>query len=79
MNGAKSPDEVSSCTPTKSRHKNSTPFLDSHPLRTYKNEGSVKNLTDEEVIQLVRDKHIPSHQLEKVCEDFERGVVIRLA
>jgi len=46
-------------------------------LAIYKAEGTAKNLTDEEILELVRDRHIPSHQLEKVCGDPERGVAIR--
>jgi hypothetical protein len=46
-------------------------------IAIYKAEGTAKNLTDEEILLLVREKHIPSHQLEKICEDYERGVSLR--
>lgn len=34
-------------------------------------------LTDEEVINLVKSRHIPAYKLETMLEDFERGVTIR--
>lgn len=34
-------------------------------------------LSDEEVIALVKSKHIPSYKLENIMETPERGVVIR--
>ena len=34
-------------------------------------------LTDEEVISLVKAKHIPAYKLESVLGDPERGVVVR--
>ncbi|CAL8069226.1 unnamed protein product [Orchesella dallaii] len=37
----------------------------------------VKQLSDEEVINLVNAKHIPAYQLEKAVQDLERGVAIR--
>ncbi|CAK9799934.1 3-hydroxy-3-methylglutaryl-coenzyme A reductase [Anthophora plagiata] len=46
-------------------------------LEIYKSELGASALTDEEVIQLVRNKHIPPYQLEKAVGDMERGVGIR--
>ncbi|KOC68238.1 3-hydroxy-3-methylglutaryl-coenzyme A reductase [Habropoda laboriosa] len=46
-------------------------------LEIYKSELGASVLTDEEVIQLVRNKHIPAYQLEKAVGDMERGVGIR--
>jgi hypothetical protein len=47
-------------------------------LGIYKNsEWGAKALTDEEVISLVKAKHIPAYQLEKAVDDLERGVSIR--
>lgn len=34
-------------------------------------------LTDEEIILLVKNKHIPGYQIEKAVDDPERGVEIR--
>lgn len=46
-------------------------------LSIYKSDDGAKPLTDEEVIALVHEKHIPAYQLEKAVEDPERGVSIR--
>jgi hypothetical protein len=46
-------------------------------LAMYKAEGTAKNLSDEEILLLLRQKHIPTHQLEESCEDYERGVGLR--
>jgi len=78
MNGSEEEDT----THTKSRHKipSSTPTstpLPQSPLSIYKAEGSLRNLSDDQVLTLLLDKEIPSHQLEKLCEDFERGVLLR--
>ncbi|XP_072752650.1 3-hydroxy-3-methylglutaryl-coenzyme A reductase [Anoplolepis gracilipes] len=46
-------------------------------LEIYKSEIGANALTDEEVIQLVKHKHIAAYQLEKAVGDMERGVGIR--
>jgi hypothetical protein len=47
-------------------------------LAIYQNpEWGAKALTDEEVISLVKAKHIPAYQLEKAVDDLERGISIR--
>ncbi|XP_076667879.1 HMG coenzyme A reductase isoform X2 [Andrena cerasifolii] len=46
-------------------------------LEIYKSELGASALTDEEVIQLVKHKHIAAYQLEKAVGDMERGVGIR--
>ncbi|XP_043528252.1 3-hydroxy-3-methylglutaryl-coenzyme A reductase [Frieseomelitta varia] len=46
-------------------------------LEVYKSELGANGLTDEEVIHLVKNKHIPAYQLEKAVGDMERGVTIR--
>ncbi|XP_076658313.1 HMG coenzyme A reductase isoform X2 [Halictus rubicundus] len=46
-------------------------------LEIYKSELGASVLTDEEVIQLVKHKHIAAYQLEKAVGDMERGVKIR--
>ncbi|XP_011265589.1 3-hydroxy-3-methylglutaryl-coenzyme A reductase isoform X2 [Camponotus floridanus] len=46
-------------------------------LEIYKSELGANALTDEEVIQLVKHKHIAAYQLEKAVGDMERGVGIR--
>ncbi|XP_053988321.1 3-hydroxy-3-methylglutaryl-coenzyme A reductase [Hylaeus volcanicus] len=46
-------------------------------LEIYKSELGASALTDEEVIELVRHKHIAAYQLEKAVGDMERGVAIR--
>ncbi|CAL7946381.1 unnamed protein product [Xylocopa violacea] len=46
-------------------------------LEIYKSELGADALTDEEVIQLVKNKHIPPYQLEKAVGDMVRGVGIR--
>nr|XP_033341519.1 3-hydroxy-3-methylglutaryl-coenzyme A reductase isoform X2 [Megalopta genalis] len=46
-------------------------------LEIYKSELGASALTDEEVIQLVKQKHIAAYQLEKAVGDMERGVKIR--
>lgn len=46
-------------------------------LEIYKSELGASGLTDDEVIQLVKNKHIASYQLEKAVGDMERGVKIR--
>lgn len=46
-------------------------------LEIYKSELGASALTDEEVIQLVKQKHIAAYQLEKAVGDLERGVKIR--
>ncbi|XP_031847099.2 HMG coenzyme A reductase [Nomia melanderi] len=46
-------------------------------LEIYKSELGASGLTDEEVIQLVKYKHIAAYQLEKAVGDMERGVKIR--
>ncbi|XP_043256916.1 3-hydroxy-3-methylglutaryl-coenzyme A reductase [Colletes gigas] len=46
-------------------------------LEIYKSELGATALTDEEVIQLVKHKHIAAYQLEKAVGDMERGVGIR--
>ncbi|XP_049826676.1 3-hydroxy-3-methylglutaryl-coenzyme A reductase isoform X2 [Aethina tumida] len=46
-------------------------------LKISNSEVGAKELTDEEVILLVRNKHITNYQIEKAVEDPERGVSIR--
>ncbi|OAD53091.1 3-hydroxy-3-methylglutaryl-coenzyme A reductase [Eufriesea mexicana] len=46
-------------------------------LEIYKSELGANALSDEEVIQLVKNKHIAAYQLEKAVGDMERGVGIR--
>ncbi|NP_001295235.1 3-hydroxy-3-methylglutaryl-coenzyme A reductase [Bombus terrestris] len=46
-------------------------------LEIYKSDLGASALTDEEIIQLVKNKHIPAYQLEKAVGDMERGVGIR--
>lgn len=46
-------------------------------LAIYKADGCAKNLTDDQIMLLIKHKHIQSHQLEKSVGDFERGVAIR--
>ncbi|KZC12825.1 PREDICTED: 3-hydroxy-3-methylglutaryl-coenzyme A reductase [Dufourea novaeangliae] len=46
-------------------------------LEIYKSELGASELTDEEIIQLVKHKHIAAYQLEKAVGDMERGVGIR--
>ncbi|XP_011300109.1 3-hydroxy-3-methylglutaryl-coenzyme A reductase [Fopius arisanus] len=46
-------------------------------LEIYKSELGANALTDKEVIQLVKNRHIPAYQLEKAVGDMERGVGIR--
>ncbi|KAF7993338.1 hypothetical protein HCN44_006398 [Aphidius gifuensis] len=46
-------------------------------LAIYKSELGASELTDIEVLQLVKNKHIPAYQLEKAVGDMERGVGIR--
>ncbi|ODN05034.1 3-hydroxy-3-methylglutaryl-coenzyme A reductase [Orchesella cincta] len=46
-------------------------------LEIYRKEAVAKSLTDDEIITLVKDKHIPAYQLEKAVGDMERGVSIR--
>ncbi|XP_014478645.1 PREDICTED: 3-hydroxy-3-methylglutaryl-coenzyme A reductase isoform X2 [Dinoponera quadriceps] len=46
-------------------------------LEIYKSELGANALTDQEVIQLVKHKHIAAYQLEKAVGDMERGVGIR--
>jgi hypothetical protein len=41
-------------------------------------ELGAKALTDEEVISLVKAKHIPAYHLEKALDDLKRGISIRL-
>jgi hypothetical protein len=57
----------------------STPRRDATEcLAIYKNsEWGAKALTDEDVISLVKVKHIPAHQMEKPVDDLERGISIR--
>lgn len=45
-------------------------------LDLYNKQGA-KELTDEEILLLVKEKHIPAYQLEKAVDDLERGVKIR--
>lgn len=40
-------------------------------------DGGPSLLTDEEVINLVKSRHIPAYKLENMLNDFERGVSIR--
>lgn len=46
-------------------------------LEIYKRESVAQSLTDDEIISLVKHKHIPAYQLEKAVGDMERGVSIR--
>ncbi|KAF2879365.1 hypothetical protein ILUMI_26812 [Ignelater luminosus] len=46
-------------------------------LKIYESQLGASELTDEEVILLVKHKHIPIHQLEKAVDNPERGVKIR--
>lgn len=46
-------------------------------VRIYKSELGATALTDEEVIVLVKNKHIASYQVEKAVDNPERGVGIR--
>lgn len=46
-------------------------------LGIYKSDLGAAALSDEEVISLVEQKHIPSYQIEKAVDDPERGVKIR--
>lgn len=46
-------------------------------LRLYRSEAGADALTDEELVQLTRHKHIAAHQLEKAVRDAERGVAVR--
>ncbi|XP_018331654.1 3-hydroxy-3-methylglutaryl-coenzyme A reductase [Agrilus planipennis] len=46
-------------------------------LTIYKSDLGATTLTDEEVILLVKNKHIPPYQIEKAVDDPERGVRIR--
>lgn len=46
-------------------------------LSIYKTDDGVKQLSDEEIINLVDAKYIPAYQLEKAVQDLERGVAIR--
>ncbi|XP_050481962.1 3-hydroxy-3-methylglutaryl-coenzyme A reductase [Bombus huntii] len=46
-------------------------------LEIYKSDLGASGLTDEEIIQLVKNKHIAAYQLEKAVGDMERGVGIR--
>ena len=39
--------------------------------------GEIKNLVDEEILQLLETKHIRSFELEKVLDDHVRGVEVR--
>ena len=41
------------------------------------NLGEVKNLTDDEVLQMIDTKNIRAFELEKVLEDHLRGVEVR--
>ncbi|CAH0562564.1 unnamed protein product [Brassicogethes aeneus] len=43
----------------------------------YDSDSGASELTDEEIIMLVRSKHIANYQIEKAIEDPERGVGIR--
>ena len=40
-------------------------------------DGGPKLLTDDEILQLVKAKHIPAYKLETMLNDHERGVAIR--
>lgn len=42
-----------------------------------KSEDGARSLTDDEILMLVRSKHIPAYKLESVLADHERGVAIR--
>lgn len=46
-------------------------------LEIYDSDLGAVSLTDEEVILLVKNKHIPAYQIEKAVDDLERGVRIR--
>jgi len=46
-------------------------------INLYHSDDGVKQLSDEEVINLVNNKIIPAYQLEKAVQDLERGVAIR--
>ncbi|XP_026755892.3 3-hydroxy-3-methylglutaryl-coenzyme A reductase isoform X1 [Galleria mellonella] len=46
-------------------------------LEIYRSEGACKSLSDEEVIMLVEQSHIPLHRLETVLGDGLRGVRLR--
>ncbi|ODN02449.1 3-hydroxy-3-methylglutaryl-coenzyme A reductase [Orchesella cincta] len=46
-------------------------------ITLYHSDDGVKQLSDEEVINLVNAKYIPAYQLEKAVQDLERGVAIR--
>lgn len=46
-------------------------------VAVYLSDKSGKNLTDEEILLLVKSKHIPAHQLEIVLKEPLRGVQIR--
>ncbi|XP_032684231.1 3-hydroxy-3-methylglutaryl-coenzyme A reductase isoform X2 [Odontomachus brunneus] len=66
-----------------SGNENSSPKISEVPrsveecLEIYKSELGANALTDQEVIQLVKQKHIAAYQLEKAVDDMERGVKIR--
>lgn len=46
-------------------------------LQIYESDLGASALTDEEVILLIKNKHIAGYQIEKAVDDFERGVAIR--
>lgn len=46
-------------------------------LRIYKSDLGAADLTDEEVMLLVKHKHIAAYQIEKAVDNPERGVKIR--
>lgn len=46
-------------------------------LMLYQTDEGVKQLSDDEIINLVNAKHIPAYQLEKAVQNLERGVAIR--
>lgn len=46
-------------------------------LEILNSDGGPSLLTDEEIISLVKSRHIPAYKLEIMLNDFERGVVIR--
>lgn len=46
-------------------------------VRIYKSDLGASALTDDEVIVLVKNKHIASYQVEKAVDNPERGVGIR--
>ncbi|XP_012277434.1 3-hydroxy-3-methylglutaryl-coenzyme A reductase isoform X2 [Orussus abietinus] len=58
-------------------HRSSTCRTVDECLAVYRSELGASALTDAEVIQLVKHKHIPPYQLEKAVGDMERGVGIR--